>query len=345
MYSWFRRLIFEISIQVDPLKVRGGDRNAHIALNVVANALAPYVGARNLHFLNIMDYAAGDPAEAKVRMALRSWCRQICSFDHVTVPNFDTIQAGFSALCLLKQPSSHIPPATVGYINVAPIYGPEQGGNGEHDFLMLLLDNGTVVFSPNAGCNISYLLPYTVAILKLDFEGEDCPHPQGHQGQFRSWWNFPQAIARVLRGDFTRVIGAWSRNPGMKNSFMGGPGEFEFKAPPMVIFGGADNFGNLRFILTNESEVVRTWKPGDKFLVYVDGEERAEAVYCPSNLDRADTISIRPGSNIIDSHGVPCAFLDGLIIEGSAMRKIEYPSPNGDILELRRVAEQASCIV
>lgn len=316
-------------------KLDGAGEGGNKGMELFVVALDPYVHASSIDVVTIMDYAPNDQAEVKVKLALRANCPRIRHVDTTTVGNYDTIQAGFEALCLLKQPRCMIPPHTIGYINVAPIYNAKQVGNGEHPFLCLLLDNGMVVFAPNAGHNIWYLLPHTVAILLLDFEGEDIPHPLGHEGQFRSWWLFTQSINRIMAGDLSKVESAWLRNPKTGN-FAGGPGELALPSEPSSVFGGTDNFFNIRFTIHDGSEEVSTWVPGDAIEIVVDGLVVAGAIYKPKTSQAEGTICIRSGSNIIEVGTESIALLDGFIIQGSAHAAIGKIEPKDHVVTLRR---------
>lgn len=318
MIQFARALAFNFMLQAEPLTFSGANRSAKTALNLFAEAVGQYMYNRRLSFVNVMDYAAGDPAEAKVRQALRSFCHRHCDFEHVQVPDFDTVAAGFTAHCLINQPRTHIAHDTVMYINVAPIYHASQVGNGEHDFLAVLLNNGRIVFAPHAGRNLYYLLPYAVAVLKINFEGEAEVHPQGHKGQFRSWWHFSQSIARIMRGDFSKVVSAWRRSE--KDIFEGGPENFKIPESPETILAGTDNFGNLRFNIHTGSPEVVQFEAGQRIAILLDGEQGCEAVYFPEGEQPQGTLLIRPGSNIVErpeGRGV-FEYLDGFVIGGHA---------------------------
>jgi hypothetical protein len=317
--------------------VKDGSKETQKAMKLLCKALQPYVRASSVHVLNIMDYAPGDPATSKVNMAMRAMCSQTVTIDHVEVPNFDTVAAGFNAMCLLKQPHSHFPGLTLGYINVAPIYNADQVGNGEHKFLLLLLDNGVLVFAPHAGANIHYLLPHVVAMYEFDFESEALLHPQGHKGQFRSWWWFTQVIGRLLKGDLSKIVGAWLKLSYV-GSFSGGPGYINLPQNPETQCAAIDNYGNLRFTMTADDVIAKGWKPDDLIQILVDGTSGAVGIYSPTTNQPGETICIRSGSNLISSakSGI-IEYLDGFVIGGSAHQVIGSPCLKDVVITLQKV--------
>ena len=121
--------------------------NRNLLIAKLEAATAP-LRANPLTFSYVTDYEPGDPATAKVRLAM---LKAFGSHDYTatTVGNFDTAAGSFDTMALLLQPRQHRPEHYLGYLNVAPIYA---GGdrNGHHPFLVALMKNGTVIGSPNA---------------------------------------------------------------------------------------------------------------------------------------------------------------------------------------------------
>ncbi len=287
-----------------------------------------------IRWVLITDYTPEDPATSKVVTSLEEYWGQPCGFNTIAVRNYDTLAVSYNAMTQLLAPKTHLPDWVVGYLNVAPI-GVKDCRDGGHLFYVVLLSNGHVVFSPNSGYSLSLLLPYAVAIAELDFKNEAVPPPQGYKGQFRSWWYFPQSVARFLRGDFSKVTAVWTPE-----------GNHHIPpAPPSTRFAVPDNFNNMKLTMTSADAAALGWKPNEKVSVFVDDEKVAEAVFCNTSGHPLSpgTLSLEPGSGVVQARpGEPCKVYLDLFHLGGGEAFLDCGSPtHRNTVTLERVESPA----
>ena len=282
---------------------------------------------KRAHWLRTMscvnDYAAGDPAQAKLEDAVVAHTH-FAHFSHTFVSPFDTLSGSYNILTQILAPEAHLPKGKVGYLNVAPIADSDDR-NGHHPFLGVLLTNGRLLFSPNSGYSLSLIAPYADVIFEM---------PCANNGeQFRSWQCFPAEMGRIFRNDFSNVSKLWTRD-----------GDHPIPKPPTTQFACPDNFGNVKSLLRLSDIAKLGIVDGDIIEILVDGAVTAEAVYGRNvkKLAGPRLLSFAPGSGLIQGHAdAPVeTFIDLFRLRDSALDLIGEPTYEQEVSFRKKSTQQ-----
>jgi hypothetical protein len=145
----------------------------------------------------VADYGVGDLAFAEVRQRFSALLPEADVFA-IPVPPFDTVSAGF---CVAQLAFGAGPADRILYANVAPRAdedAPREENAGER-LLAARLPSGVLVVGVAAGASLSFVADEGIAFRAVDVPAEG--------SQFRSRDLFPDAVARLARGDES-VLGA-----------------------------------------------------------------------------------------------------------------------------------------
>ena len=167
----------------------------------------------------IADFGLSDLAFAEVtqQLLLRLPAAQVVA---TPVPPFATLAAGFLAAQLAANPA---PPETLVFVNVAPRRDNRAGriDNDGERLLYAELPSGVRVVGVDAGEAFAFVAEAAPAVRVLDWPTRG--------SQFRSRDIFPEAVARIARGE---------------RALLGPP--VEVPAPPAGRVAYVDGFGNLK---------------------------------------------------------------------------------------------------
>ncbi|MDO8505703.1 MAG: SAM-dependent chlorinase/fluorinase [bacterium] len=222
----------------------------------------------------VADYGqVGDLAWTELRIALASQCRGWQMFSTV-VPKFNTPAAGFVAAQIARG-LDRINACIL--INVDPRTDNRKvvrDGAGA-PFVCAVLDNGVLVFSPNAG--------YSLAFLKSRIKNLYILHNGGANGQFRSRDLFPGLMAQVERTGFV----------GFQKFDLA-----KIPDPPTQVVGYVDGYGNVKTTMTRSQARVAGWRPGKKMYVMM-GSRRKVEVHCAASIMGVlpGQLALAPGSS------------------------------------------------
>ena len=167
----------------------------------------------------IADFGAADLAFAEVtqQLLLRLPAAQVVA---TPVGPFATLAAGFLAAQLAANPA---PPQTLVFVNVAPRRDNRSGrvDNAGERLLYAELPTGVRVVGVDAGEAFAFVAEAAMVVRALDWPTRG--------SQFRSRDIFPEAVARIARGD---------------QSLMGEPAQVPVVPEGRVAY--VDGFGNLK---------------------------------------------------------------------------------------------------
>ncbi|MDG4821349.1 SAM-dependent chlorinase/fluorinase [Asanoa sp. WMMD1127] len=177
----------------------------------------------------VADYGVGDLAFAEVRQRFASLLPEADVFA-IPVPPFDTVSAGF---CVAQLAFGAGPADRILYANVAPRAdedAPRESNAGER-LLAARLPSGVLIVGVAAGASLSFVADERVVFRAVDVPAEG--------SQFRSRDLFPDAVARLVRGDdsLLREVVAVGAAPQRSVAYVDGYGNiktswYEAPAPP-----------------------------------------------------------------------------------------------------------------
>lgn len=176
----------------------------------------------------IADFGAMDLAFAEVTQRIRSYLPE-AAVHCTTVPPFATIAAGF---CGAQLALNEGPADMALFINVAPRRDDPAArrDNAGEALTLVTLKGGRRVVAVDAGYTLSFLAPHAESIHRLAVRNDG--------SQFRSRDNYPEALARVLRGDATVIADSVAAA--------------SVPAPPRCSIAYVDGFGNIKLTLRGD---------------------------------------------------------------------------------------------
>jgi len=254
----------------------------------------------------VADYAAGDLAFSELITALahyldgRSWTHKT-----TTVPNFDTLGAGFIVAQLAlaeKRPGNMLV-----FANCAPRRDMTKArrDNAGEKLAFARLSNGVPVFVVNAGYSLSFLKPH------LAREGEQAAlwavKVDNAGTQFRSRDRYPEPIGALIAGDL---------------SFLGR--RFSLDSIPdyprgVVVY--RDNFLNIKTTWREGDDELRQLRPGMQILLRINDHVH-EAVFSDGSFNVAEgQLAFAPGSS-----GFAHRFYEVFLRGGHAGELFAHPS-------------------
>lgn len=241
----------------------------------------------------ISDYGVGDPAFTEVSVRLLSLVSDVTILP-LSTPPFSTINTGFwiSQIALaLKLENTYI------YSNTAPRKNDKaaQKNNKGEKLMYARLKNGFELIAVNSG--------YCFSFVKNEIEEFRFVSVSNEGSQFRSRDNYPQAVSKMMLKD---------------DSFKGGEGDIsKIRDIPKNRVASIDGYGNIK-TTARLSQV--SYKPGEKILVYLNGERRqvtfSDGVF---NIHEGET-AFAPGSS-----GYNDRFLEIFVRGGSAFKLFGKP--------------------
>ena len=213
----------------------------------------------------VADYGVGDLAFAEVRQRLAALLPE-ADVAAIPVPPFDTVSAGF---CVAQLAFGDGPAGRVVYANVAPREDSDRprADNAGEELVAARLPGDVLVVGVAAGASMSFLADSGVLLRRVAVPAEG--------SQFRSRDVFPQAVARLARGDDALLADPVTVDP-----------------PPHRAVAYADGYGNLK----------TTWydapaPPGTRVSVRI-GDATATAVVADGVFTvPAGELSFAPGSS------------------------------------------------
>jgi S-adenosylmethionine hydrolase len=267
-----------------------------------------------LHLIG--DYGVGDLSFAEVASRLKRLIPE-CEVFPTPVPAFNTIAAGFIVAQLaLNNP----PPGTVIFENVAPRLdddGPRAQGAGE-PLVCAFLPEGVKVIGVLAGHAFSFLKDAGVPIRRVNCAASG--------SQFRSRDLFPDAIARIVRGD---------------DGVLGDPiSPDDIPDMPHGVICYVDGFGNIK----------TTWRvgevegrSGDLLRIRIYSRVFAGNLATGQNFDvRHGELGLTPGSSgWRGADGRTFRFLEVFLRGGSAWELFGRP-PIGEEVEVGKLVGAGS---
>ncbi|MFB6159357.1 MAG: SAM hydroxide adenosyltransferase [Candidatus Nanohalobium sp.] len=189
------------------------------------------------------------------------------------------------------------------YVNVAPRKDDTDSreNNDGEDLVYIELENGVPIVTTFSGYTLSFIRDKIAKMRALDIPSQG--------SQFRSRDIFPEALARVMKGD--------------KSVF---DGEVETEIPELSekAVGHIDGFGNIKTTI-RESEV--ELEKGEKIEVEVNDMKQ--------QMTRSDGIFHVPEGELVyapGSSGGEDSFMEIVLRGGSAARKLGEPEP-GDMIK------------
>lgn len=241
----------------------------------------------------ISDYGVGDPAFTEVSVRLLSMVPDLTILPQSTPP-FSTINTGFWISQIALAPDLE---KTYIYSNTAPRKDDKtaQKNNKGEKLMYAKLTNGFEIIAVNSG--------YCFSFVKHEIEEFRFVNVSNEGSQFRSRDNYPQAVAKMILGD---------------ESFKGENGDVStIRDIPENRIASIDGYGNIKTTV-RMSEV--TYKPGEKLLIYLNGERR-QVTYSDGvfNIHEGET-AFAPGSS-----GYSDRFLEIFVRGGSAFKLFGKP--------------------
>ncbi len=242
----------------------------------------------------ISDYGTGDPAFAEVSVRLLSMVPELTILP-ISTPPFSTINTGFwiSQIALAENITD-----TYIYSNTAPRKDDKKAmeNNRGEKLMYAKLKNGFEIIAVNSG--------YCFSFVKDQIEEFRFVNVSNEGSQFRSRDNYPQAVSQMIA----------------KNDiFKGEDGDISsIRDIPENRIASIDGYGNIK--TTVRLSQMATYKPGEKLLVYLNGERRqvtfSDGVF---NIHEGET-AFAPGSSGYDDR-----FLEIFVRGGSAFKLFAKP--------------------
>lgn len=218
----------------------------------------------------IADYGTGDPAFAEVRQRL---LRELPSaqINCLSVPAFSTLATGFwiAQLGLNLGPSERLI-----YHNCAPRQDNSQArlDNEGEELTYAKLPNNVLVIGVLAGYTLSFIKQEAILLHKVKVSRRG--------SQFRSRDIFPQAIAALVKGDYS-LLGETidpDRIPDL----------------PINRVVWVDGYGNIKTTIPAQSVFL---EPSTKVVVRI-GDVVSDAIYCDGSFQVSEgNLAFAPGSS------------------------------------------------
>jgi len=248
----------------------------------------------------ISDYGTGDPAFAEVSVRLLSMVPELTILP-ISTPSFSTINTGFWISQIARselRSSGQALADTYIFSNTAPRKDDKKAmeNNRGEKLMYAKLKNGFEIIAVNSG--------YCFSFVKDEIEEFRFVNVSNEGSQFRSRDNYPQAVSQMIAGD---------------NGFKGEDGDISsIRDIPENRIASIDGYGNIK--TTVRLSQMATYKPGEKLLVYLNGERRqvtfSDGVF---NIHEGET-AFAPGSSGYDDR-----FLEIFVRGGSAFKLFAKP--------------------
>ena len=257
----------------------------------------------------IADYGHGDLAFAEVVQRFKLYLPQAEPV-LTPVPSFATLAAGF---CIAQLALNPAPEETVIFHNIAPRADDESAReeNEGEELAYARLPNGVRVIGVNAGHTFSFLREEAEELRRVNVPAEG--------SQFRSRDLFPEAAARILRGEH-EALGEELR---------------EIPEVPADRVAYIDGYGNLK---TTIAEGARSFQNGQRLRVTIGRETLIALVSDGSFAVEPGAMAFAPGSSGWKTRdGEERRWLELFLRGGSAAEKFGHPK-SGDPIELAPAA-------
>lgn len=247
----------------------------------------------------ISDYGNGDPAFSEVILRLRMLLPNVFIHPQSTPP-FSTVNTGFWIAQVALVPNVK---NTYIFSNTAPRKHEKNAlkNNSGERLMYAKLKNGLELVGVNAGYNLSFIKPYIVKLCHVVVENEG--------SQFRSRDKYPQAVAKMIKGD---------------KSYLGKSESINIipDAPTNVI-ASIDGYGNVKTSIM-ESQV--KLKPGQMITIDINRKKHV-ATYTDGifNIHEGE-LAFAPGSSGYDDR-----FMEIFLRGGSAENLFDNPPVESEI--------------
>lgn len=274
----------------------------------------------NLILLHIVaDYAPGDLAFSEMVTALAYHLGDAdCFMQTSTVPNFDTIGAGFIVAQIGL--AEERPQNMMLFANCAPrkdLPRARRDNAGER-LVFARLKNGVPVLTVNAGYSLSFIKH---ALAKSEGQPELWSVQVENRGsQFRSRDRYPEVVGKMARGDFSFCGKRLSPE--------------DIPAYPHGVAAYLDNFENIKTTWRVGDKELLALRPGMRLLLRINGVIR-EALFSDGSFNAKEgELVFAPGSSGYDrrfmevfQRGGHAASLFGVLSSGM---QVEFcPLENG----------------